>query len=467
MAPVLGLLHEPLLLRRPVTVDVISHGEPKRRDHPSAPSRSAARIEPSGPGGKRDGSGRLLHQVRRHQGRERDAKHKDEIDVESWSWGETHATGGPSGGGGAGKVAMQDFHFVMGLNRASIGLMKACATGQHIKTATLSARKAGKGQQEYLTFKFPRRPRQLVPDQRIRGSVRPDRLRVVQLRQDRGRVQAAEGRRLPGVARRVQVRPEDEQDLLARLGRAPAVSQSAPSPSRAPRRAQKTRRRRSSSPGCYASPATSRPNPGAARNRGPAARSPSCRPTCDGSATRMSWPCCSDCSCSVFPSNARLDELVGAPLQAHLAGAGLLVHDTDAVTGRRDSSLDDELLIASDHAGAPEGTRRPCPGCASPVRRPRPPDRSRPRRRALDLCTGNGIQAILLAAHDTVVATDVNERALAYAAFNASERRRQRRDATRQLLRAGRRRAVRPRRRQPAVRRLAQARICSETADAR
>ena len=32
--------------------------------------------------------------------------------------------------------------------------MLACATGQHIKTATLSARKAGKGQQEFLTFKF-------------------------------------------------------------------------------------------------------------------------------------------------------------------------------------------------------------------------------------------------------------------------------------------------------------------------
>jgi type VI secretion system secreted protein Hcp len=84
-----------------------------------------------------------------------DAKHKDEIDVEAWSWGETHAGAAPTGGGaGTGKVSMQDFHFVMGFNRASIGLMKACATGQHIKTATLSARKAGKGQQEYLTFKF-------------------------------------------------------------------------------------------------------------------------------------------------------------------------------------------------------------------------------------------------------------------------------------------------------------------------
>ncbi len=89
------------------------------------------------------------------KGESTDAKHKDEIDVESWSWGETHA-GAPSsgGGGGAGKVSMQDFHFVMKLNRASPTLMKACATGQHIKMATLSARKAGKGQQEYLTFKF-------------------------------------------------------------------------------------------------------------------------------------------------------------------------------------------------------------------------------------------------------------------------------------------------------------------------
>jgi type VI secretion system secreted protein Hcp len=89
------------------------------------------------------------------KGESADVKHKDEIDVESWSWGETNAAGGGAGGGGgAGKVQVQDFQFVMRLNRASPALMKACATGQHIKMATLSARKAGKGQQEYLTFKF-------------------------------------------------------------------------------------------------------------------------------------------------------------------------------------------------------------------------------------------------------------------------------------------------------------------------
>jgi type VI secretion system secreted protein Hcp len=90
------------------------------------------------------------------KGESTDAKHKDEIDVQSWSWGETNVGGGGAAGGGAGagKVTQQDFHFTMQVNRASVGLMRACATGQHIKSATFSARRAGKNQQEYLTFKF-------------------------------------------------------------------------------------------------------------------------------------------------------------------------------------------------------------------------------------------------------------------------------------------------------------------------
>src|SRR4051812_6065489 len=91
------------------------------------------------------------------KGESTDAKHKDEIDVESWSWGETQTPGGhhPGGGGGGGRVTMQDFQFVMRLNRASPPLMRACAAGEHIKTATLTGRKAGgKAQQEYLTFKL-------------------------------------------------------------------------------------------------------------------------------------------------------------------------------------------------------------------------------------------------------------------------------------------------------------------------
>ena len=88
-------------------------------------------------------------------GESTDAKHKNEIDIESWSWGETNAgTHAGGGGGGAGKVSMQDFHFVMRNNKASPKLMLACANGQHIKDATLTCRKAGEEQQEYLNIKF-------------------------------------------------------------------------------------------------------------------------------------------------------------------------------------------------------------------------------------------------------------------------------------------------------------------------
>ena len=81
------------------------------------------------------------------EGESTDGKHKGEIDVESWSYG-------AAGGGAAGKVAMQDFHFVMKVSKASPKIFQACATGEHLKDATLVARKAGKEQQEYLKIKL-------------------------------------------------------------------------------------------------------------------------------------------------------------------------------------------------------------------------------------------------------------------------------------------------------------------------
>ena len=85
------------------------------------------------------------------QGKSRDDRHKDEIDIESFSWGETQSgTFAGGGGGGAGKVSMQDFHFTMPVNKASPALFLACAQGDHIKNAILTCRKAGKEQQEFL-----------------------------------------------------------------------------------------------------------------------------------------------------------------------------------------------------------------------------------------------------------------------------------------------------------------------------
>jgi type VI secretion system secreted protein Hcp len=89
------------------------------------------------------------------KGESKDDKHKDEIDVQAWSWGESNAGSSSfGGGGGAGKVSMQDFNFSMSMNKATPELMLYCAIGKPIKTATLVARKAGGGQQEFLTIKM-------------------------------------------------------------------------------------------------------------------------------------------------------------------------------------------------------------------------------------------------------------------------------------------------------------------------
>src|ERR1700745_1380545 len=85
------------------------------------------------------------------QGESKADKHTKEIDIESFSWGATQSgTFAVGGGGGAGKVSMQDFHFTMPVNKASPGLFLCCAQGDHIKNAVLTCRKAGKEQQEFL-----------------------------------------------------------------------------------------------------------------------------------------------------------------------------------------------------------------------------------------------------------------------------------------------------------------------------
>ena len=85
------------------------------------------------------------------KGESLDVKHKDEIEVLSFSWGVSNTGSTGSGGGGAtGKAVFQDLQIVHGVDNATPALLKACATGQHIKDATITHRKAGKGQQEFL-----------------------------------------------------------------------------------------------------------------------------------------------------------------------------------------------------------------------------------------------------------------------------------------------------------------------------
>jgi type VI secretion system secreted protein Hcp len=89
------------------------------------------------------------------KGESLDDKHKDQIELLSWSWGVANA--GPrstGGGGGAGKSSFHDLSFTHKIDKASPLLLRGCATGEHLKEATITRRKAGKGQQEFLVIKM-------------------------------------------------------------------------------------------------------------------------------------------------------------------------------------------------------------------------------------------------------------------------------------------------------------------------
>jgi len=89
------------------------------------------------------------------KGESTDASHKDEIEVLAWSWGVSNSSSiGSGGGGGEGKANFQDLSFTHKVDKASPNLLLACATGDHIKDGTITNRKAGKGQQEFLIFKL-------------------------------------------------------------------------------------------------------------------------------------------------------------------------------------------------------------------------------------------------------------------------------------------------------------------------
>jgi type VI secretion system secreted protein Hcp len=84
-------------------------------------------------------------------GESNDSEHKDEIEVTSFSWGETNSTA-LLDRAATGKVQMQDLSFAKPVDKASPKLLLACATGQHLKSAVLTARKAGESPQEFLVL---------------------------------------------------------------------------------------------------------------------------------------------------------------------------------------------------------------------------------------------------------------------------------------------------------------------------
>ena len=86
----------------------------------------------------------------------KDSKHKDEIDVLSFSYGVTQSTSIATGGGlTAGKSSLGAFSFNQTYHKGSVPLYVYCATGKHIDNVVFTARKsAGDNQLEYLVIKF-------------------------------------------------------------------------------------------------------------------------------------------------------------------------------------------------------------------------------------------------------------------------------------------------------------------------
>lgn len=87
------------------------------------------------------------------KGESTDEKHKDEIDVLSWSWGTSTGTGKVKRGTIA-PQCIQDLQLTKLVDSSSPQLIMNGVLGEVAKEGTLTMRKAGKGQQEFLVLKM-------------------------------------------------------------------------------------------------------------------------------------------------------------------------------------------------------------------------------------------------------------------------------------------------------------------------
>lgn len=85
------------------------------------------------------------------EGESEDHKYKGWIDVLAWSWGMSQSgTMHIGGGGGSGKVNIQDVSATKYVDNCSTELMIHCSNGKHFKKANMVNRKAGENPLEYI-----------------------------------------------------------------------------------------------------------------------------------------------------------------------------------------------------------------------------------------------------------------------------------------------------------------------------
>jgi len=88
------------------------------------------------------------------KGESTDEKHKDEIELDSWSFGASNPPniGSGTSGAGTGRVSMTEINCVAKMSKASTFLFHYCATGKHMPTAKLTCRKAGEEQRDFMVI---------------------------------------------------------------------------------------------------------------------------------------------------------------------------------------------------------------------------------------------------------------------------------------------------------------------------
>ena len=86
-------------------------------------------------------------------GESRDSRHRDEIDVLRFGWGESQHAPVQSGlGAGVGQVRVEDLEVRARTSKASPKVMVACASGRHIATARLTCRLPGLADAQFLVI---------------------------------------------------------------------------------------------------------------------------------------------------------------------------------------------------------------------------------------------------------------------------------------------------------------------------
>src|SRR5262245_27091451 len=87
-------------------------------------------------------------------GEAQDQTHKDHIQVLGWSWGMQSKASLGAGTVPTGRATIRELRILKRPDKATTALMVALRNNELIKEATLTVRKAGKTQLEYLTIKI-------------------------------------------------------------------------------------------------------------------------------------------------------------------------------------------------------------------------------------------------------------------------------------------------------------------------